>query len=317
MNALTLKLSIVPTRVDSSELLQHLILASHEIFVNATDRFPSPSWIVFQDSVNDALAWLAKTLQARRAAFRSGMNALTLKLSIVPTRVDSSELLQLLIQVVGTMVFALIEAIWYYYCFLGADEDASDEEDAEEIPEDADDAPEAFDAGLAGQNDVLVEVPVADADDEVVAISAVRDVRDDNDARGLLVTLSWEVRASSATRDAHRKIVELNPTLSWIERAADGVADVGRQIAEWPTCDDHYLSEDADDNAELADQNDEQSEDPVAIVMIVAPPLRRSKRVAAQQCKALRSTVAPSPYAITNLRRSARLAAKTRVNYKC
>jgi hypothetical protein len=279
--------------------------------------------------------------------------------------VDSSELLQLLIQVVGTMVFALIEAIWYYYWFFGADEDASDEEDAEEIPEDADDAPEDFDAGLAGQNDVLVEVPVADADDEVVAVSAVRDVRDDNDARGLLVTLSWEVRASSAMRDAaskiveltptlcwieraadgvadaarkiveltptlswieraaddvadaDRKIVELNPTLSWIERAADGEADVARQISEWPTCDDHYLSEDADDNAELADQNGEQSEDPVAIVMIVAPPLRRSNRVAAQQCKALHSTVAPSPYAITNVRRSARLAAKTRVNYKC
>jgi hypothetical protein len=303
-----------------------------------------------------------------------GINALTLKLSIVPTRVDSSELLQLLIQVDGTIVFALIEAIWYYW-FLGADDDASDEEDAEEIPEDADDAPEDFDAGLAGQNNVLVEAPVADADDKVVAVSAVRNVRDDKDTRALLVTLSWEVRASSATRDAaskiveltptlswiekaadavadaarkiveltptlswiekaadavadaaskiveltptlswieraadaadgaadadrkiveltptlswieraadgaadaDRKIVELTPTLSWIEKAADGVADVARKIAEWPTCPtcvDHYLSEDADDNAELADQNDEQSEDPVAIVMIVAPPL--------------------------------------------
>jgi hypothetical protein len=294
-----------------------------------------------------------------------------LKLSIVPTRVDSLELLQLLIQVDGTIVFALIEAIWYYW-FLGADDDASDEEDAEEIPEDADDAPEDFDAGLAGQNNVLVEAPVADADDKVVAVSAVRNVRDDKDTRALLVTLSWEVRASSATRDAaskiveltptlswiekaadavadaarkiveltptlswiekaadavadaaskiveltptlswieraadgaadadrkiveltptlswieiaadgvadaDRKIVELTPTLSWIEKAADGVADVARKIAEWPTCPtcvDHYLSEDADDNAELADQNDEQSEDPVAIVMIVAPPL--------------------------------------------
>jgi hypothetical protein len=276
-----------------------------------------------------------------------GINALTLKLSIVPTRVDSSELLQLLIQVDGTIVFALIEAIWYYW-FLGADDDASDEEDAEEIPEDADDAPEDFDAGLAGQNNVLVEAPVADADDKVVAVSAVRNVRDDKDTRALLVTLSLEVRASSATRDAaskiveltptlswiekaaddvadadrkiveltptlswieraadgaadadrkiveltptlswieraadgaadaDRKIVELTPTLSWIEKAADGVADVARKIAEWPTCPtcvDHYLSEDADDNAELADQNDEQSEDPVAIVMIVAPPL--------------------------------------------
>jgi hypothetical protein len=79
---------------------------------------------------------------------------------------------------------------------------------------------------------------------------------------------------------------------------------------------DDYLWEDADDNDEVAVQDDEVEEEPVAIVMIVAPPLRRSKRVAAQQCKVLRSAVAPSPYAMTGLRRSARLAAKPRVNYK-
>jgi hypothetical protein len=81
--------------------------------------------------------------------------------------------------------------------------------------------------------------------------------------------------------------------------------------------DDDYLSEDADDDDGVAATDDELVEkEPVAIVMIVPPSLRRSKRVAAQQCKALRSAVAPSPYAITGLRRSARLAAKPRVNYK-
>jgi hypothetical protein len=94
-----------------------------------------------------------------------------------------------------------------------------------------------------------------------------------------------------------------------------------RRVAAAPVVadfdDDDYLSEDADDNYEVAVQDDEMvEEEPVAIVIIVAPPLRRSKRVAAQQCKALRSAVAPNPYAMTGLRRSERLAGKTRVNYK-
>jgi hypothetical protein len=41
----------------------------------------------------------------------------------------------LLIQVVGTMVVALIEAICYYYWLVDADDDVSDEEDAEDVLE--------------------------------------------------------------------------------------------------------------------------------------------------------------------------------------
>jgi hypothetical protein len=130
--------------------------------------------------------------------------------------------------------------------------------------------------------------------------------------------------------------------VSWEERAASAAADAARTVAEWPTCvpqehetpleqniiddvvaapapdvdDDDYLSEDADDEVAVQDDEMVEEEPVVAIVMIVAPPLRRSKRIAAQQCKALRSAVAPSPYAITGLRRSARLAALPRVNYK-
>jgi hypothetical protein len=131
-------------------------------------------------------------------------------------------------------------------------------------------------------------------------------------------------RAACAAADAARKLVELE-LLPWdveedetpleITVTIDDVATVPTVKAD--VDDDDHLSEGADDNDEVAAQDDELvEEEPVAIVMIVAPPLRRSKRVAAQQCKALRSTVAPSPYAITTLRRSARLAAKPRVNYK-
>ena len=159
-------------------------------------------------------------------------------------------------------------------------------------------------------------------------------------------TLSWEERATMAARDAASKLVELTPTMSWEDRATMAARDAASKLVEltpWDVeedqtpleqnvtiedvatvpavgdfDDDDYLSEGADDNDEVAAQDDELvKEEPVAIVMIVAPPpLRRSKRIALQQCKALRSAVAPSPYAITSLRRSARLAGKPRVNYK-
>jgi hypothetical protein len=75
---------------------------------------------------------------------------------------------------------------------------------------------------------------------------------------------------------------------------------------------DEDVPEDADDVLEDADngvagQDDVPVEAPIAAVTIVAP-LRRSKRVAAQRCEALRSAVTS--------RRSARLAGKPRVNYK-
>jgi hypothetical protein len=87
--------------------------------------------------------------------------------------------------------------------------------------------------------------------------------------------------------------------------------------------DDDYLSEDADDNDEVVAQDDELVEaEPVATVTIVAP-LRRSKRVAAQRalCQEVAPEVtpevAPNAYATrAGARRSTRLAAKTRVNYK-
>jgi hypothetical protein len=82
--------------------------------------------------------------------------------------------------------------------------------------------------------------------------------------------------------------------------------------------------EDVDDILEdvdewVAGQDDVPVEAPVATVTIAAP-LRRSKRVAAQLCRALCSEVAPevgpSICATSGPRRSARLAAKSRVNYK-
>jgi hypothetical protein len=65
----------------------------------------------------------------------------------------------------------------------------------------------------------------------------------------------------------------------------------------------------------VAGQDDVPVEAPVAAVTIAAP-LRRSKRVAAQLCRALCSEVGPSVCATSGPRRSARLAAKARVNYK-
>ena len=96
------------------------------------------------------------------------------------------------------------------------------------------------------------------------------------------------------------------------QNVVDGVAAVP---AVRITDDGDYLSaEDVDD--EVTGQDDELVEDPVAPASTAAPPLRRSKRVAAQRRVALRSGVAPSPYAASGLRWSARLAGMPRVNYK-
>jgi hypothetical protein len=78
--------------------------------------------------------------------------------------------------------------------------------------------------------------------------------------------------------------------------------------------DDYISAEDVDD--EVAGQDDELVEDPVAPTSTAAPPLRRSKRVAAQRHVALRAGFAPSPYVTSGLRWSARLAGMPRVNYK-
>jgi hypothetical protein len=115
----------------------------------------------------------------------------------------------------------------------------------------------------------------------------------------LLPPCSVTVRKSSSESTSRQNVVD---EVAAVPAVRDVVAD-------------DSLSEDADD--EVAAMDDELVEEgPVAIVMIVAPPLRRSKRVAAQRRVALRSGVAPSPYATTGLRRSARLAGKPRVNYK-
>jgi hypothetical protein len=80
---------------------------------------------------------------------------------------------------------------------------------------------------------------------------------------------------------------------------------------------DDDVAEDVDDG--VAGQDDVPVEAPVATVTIAAP-LRRSKRVAAQRCHALclevAPEVAPSSCATSGPRRSARLAAKPRVNCK-
>jgi hypothetical protein len=181
--------------------------------------------------------------------------------------------------------------------------------------------------------------------DEVAAVPAVRDIDDDDylsedytnyDGVSLFPsTLTLEDRervaaakaAAKAEAEARRKLVEpayvTAPRLEWPTWVPQDETPLEQniidEVAAAPAVrdidDDDYLSEDADD--EVAVQDDELvEEEPVAIVMIVLPPLRRSKRVAAQQCNALRSAVAPSPYATTGLRRSARIAGKPRVNYK-
>jgi hypothetical protein len=84
---------------------------------------------------------------------------------------------------------------------------------------------------------------------------------------------------------------------------------------------DDAVFEDVGDGPEEADdgvavQDDVPVEAPVPTVTIAAP-LRRSKRVAAQQCRAVFPGVAPNACAARGgPRRSARLAAKPRVNYK-
>jgi hypothetical protein len=79
----------------------------------------------------------------------------------------------------------------------------------------------------------------------------------------------------------------------------DAEADADADDAVFDDADD--VLEDVDDG--VAGQDDVPVEAPVAAVTIAAP-LRRSKRIAAQQCNAL------------GPRRSARLASKPRVNYK-
>jgi hypothetical protein len=96
----------------------------------------------------------------------------------------------------------------------------------------------------------------------------------------------------------------------------DTVADREDVLVEAPvaaaTATDLY-NIDADEY--VSDADDVPVEASVAAATMEAP-LRRSKRVVAQRRRALRSGVAPSPYATSGLRRSARLAGKPRVNYK-
>jgi hypothetical protein len=107
-----------------------------------------------------------------------------------------------------------------------------------------------------------------------------------------------------------------------IHDADDGLedADDGLEDADDASEDADDVLEDVDDVLEdvdegVAGQDDVPVEAPVATVTIAAP-LRRSKRVAAQLCRALCSEVGPSICAASGPRRSARLAAKSRVTYK-
>jgi hypothetical protein len=95
-------------------------------------------------------------------------------------------------------------------------------------------------------------------------------------------------------------------------------------VLEYPDAvleDPDDVLEDPDDvledaGGEVAGQDNVPVEAPLATVTIAAP-LRRSKRVAALLCCALCPEVAPNAFATRGgLRRSARLAAKPRVNYK-
>jgi hypothetical protein len=94
-----------------------------------------------------------------------------------------------------------------------------------------------------------------------------------------------------------------------VDAEAEADADADDDVLE----DADDVLEDVDDG--VASQDDVPVEAPVVTVTIAAP-LRRSKRVAAQLCRALCSEVAPDPNATSGPRRSARLAAKPRVNYK-
>jgi hypothetical protein len=142
--------------------------------------------------------------------------------------------------------------------------------------------------------------------DEVAAAPAVRDVVEDDSVPTIPAgrfpsTLAEVFQGWSCDMPPEQNVVDEVAAASAVR---DNVED------DYPSA-----ADDVDD--EVTGKDDERLEEPVAIVMIVAPPLRRSKRVAAQQCKALRSGVAPSPYATSGLRRSARLAGLPRVNYKC
>jgi hypothetical protein len=142
----------------------------------------------------------------------------------------------------------------------------------------------------------------------------------------LLFPSNWyatPVAAASVVRDAVEDDYLSAETVKFLQgrsydipREENVVDEVAAASAVRDNVEDDYLLVEDDVDDEVTGEDDEQLEEPVAVVMIVAPPLRRSKRVAAQRCKALRSGVAPSPYATSGLRRSARLAGLPRVNYK-
>jgi hypothetical protein len=196
----------------------------------------------------------------------------------------------------------LVLAIWFYcwLVFIRVDADDAVFEDVGDVPEDADD-------GLAGQDDVPVE-------EAPVAWKAYVRPRKS----------IWLAYDDSWARE-HDEHFTFLPGV-WNGYDALGEEDVVEEVIAAPAAvrnidqDDYLSAEDVDE--EVAVQDDVPAEAPVATVTIVAT-LRRSKRVAAQRALGLEVApevppeVAPNAYATRGgSRRSARLAANPRVNYK-
>jgi hypothetical protein len=184
------------------------------------------------------------------------------------------------------------------------------------------------DGGLAGQDDASVEVErvslisstLTDTDSEHAPARAVAE-KQQQEFESHAARIRRHGRMQNHNRlDNATVTVEADGGLAGPDDVSVEVDLSADDADDWVagqddvSVDGDLSTDDADDG--LAGQEDEPVEAVVAIVMIVAPPLRRSKRVAAQQRKAFRSGVTPNPYASSGLRQSARLAGVSRVNYK-
>ncbi len=235
-----------------------------------------------QDSVDNVLAWFANTLQASRVAFRFAVNAVIPKASF-PHGFLSPEILNILSKQCPLIVTTC-------------------EEDAKPLT-------------------VLQALRIASR-------YAITTLTIGSIAFFCMMFGSWQILLGCVGDDPLKLLILVVGTmvvalvveyvteaiwyyywLVFIHVDAEANADADDDVLE----DADDALEDVDDG--VASQDDVPEEAPVVTVTIAAP-LRRSKRVAAQLCRALCSEVAPDPNATSGPRRSARLAAKPRVNCK-
>jgi hypothetical protein len=287
--------------------------------VDAMDTKPSS-----HDFVNDVLSWFANTVQVSRAAFRYVITALT-PTSLAPARLRSPEIIMILSKKCPLIVTtcevdamddtkpstydSINNVLAWFADMMQASHAAFRSAVTALTPQSS--APTAFLLPeilniLCKQCPLIVSTCEVDAMDNTKPLIVLKALRIASRYCIPAVTLGSIVSFASGVKMVASTIylLAIMFALGFLY-VINGVDDDVWEDAHDALEDAHDALEDADDG--VAGQDDVPVEAPVAAPTIAAP-LRRSKRVAAQQCDALRSAV--------TTRRSARLAGKPRVNYK-